>query len=279
MSTPQRAESRYNTLTYEVDDRVAIVTLNRPKRMNAFSLELCGEVKAAFAEADRDPAVRVVIITGAGGKAFSAGYDIKDGDEGMKEGLAAWSERLQADLAFTYAPWNCTKPVIAMIDGYCLAGALEFVQMCDMRYCTHESTFGVVETRFSAGIATLAMPWIMGPRCRELIYTGDTIDGAEAHRLGLVNRVMPRSKLRAETMKIARRMGQVALACLQHNKRALNGSYRIMGFDAALGYGNELAAMMDATVTPEYKAFEDIRRKDGLTAAIRWREQQFKQFE
>lgn len=279
MKTSQRPEPRYNTLTYEIDDRVAIITLNRPERMNAFSLELCGEVKAAFAEADRDPAVRVVIITGAGGKAFSAGYDIKDGDEGMKEGLAAWSERLQADLAFTYAPWHCSKPVIAMVDGYCLAGALEFVQMCDMRYCTPESKFGVVETRFSAGIATLAMPWIMGARCRELIYTGDTIDGAEAHRLGLVNRVMPRAKLRAETMKIARRMGQVALACLQHNKRALNGSYRIMGFDAALGYANELAAMMDATVTPEYKAFEDIRRKDGLTAAIRWREQQFKQFE
>lgn len=279
MKTPKRPAPRYRTLTYEIDDRVAIVTLNRPERMNALSLELCGEIKAAFAEADRDPGIRVVIITGAGGKAFSAGYDIKDGDEGMKEGLAAWSERLQADLAFTYAPWNCSKPVIAMIDGYCLAGALEFVQMCDMRYCTPESKFGVVETRFSAGIATLAMPWIMGQRCRELIFTGDVIDGAEAHRLGLVNRVMPRAKLRAETMKIARRMGQVALACLQHNKRALNGSYRIMGFDAALGYGNELAAMMDATVTPEYKAFEDIRRKDGLTAAIRWRDQQFKQFE
>jgi enoyl-CoA hydratase len=279
MKTPKRPAPRYRTLTYEIDDRVAIVTLNRPERMNALSLELCGEIKAAFAEADRDPGIRVVIITGAGGKAFSAGYDIKDGDEGMKEGLAAWSERLQADLAFTYAPWNCSKPVIAMIDGYCLAGALEFVQMCDMRYCTPESKFGVVETRFSAGIATLAMPWIMGQRCRELIFTGDVIDGAEAHRLGLVNRVMPHAKLRAETMKIARRMGQVALACLQHNKRALNGSYRIMGFDAALGYGNELAAMMDATVTPEYKAFEDIRRKDGLTAAIRWRDQQFKQFE
>lgn len=277
--TPRRSAARFGTLIYAIDDHVAIITLNRPERMNAFSLELCGEVKAALAEADRDPAVRVVVVTGAGGKAFSAGYDIKDGDEGMKEGLAAWSERLQADLAFTYAPWNCTKPVIAMIDGYCLAGALEFVQMCDMRYCTPESKFGVVETRFSAGIATLAMPWIVGARCRELVYTGDTIDGAEAHRLGLVNRVMPRATLRAETMKIARRMSQVALACLQHNKRAINGSYRIMGFDGALAYGNELAAMMDATVTPEYKAFEDIRRKDGLTAAIRWREQQFRQFE
>jgi enoyl-CoA hydratase/carnithine racemase len=270
---------RYNTILYETDDRVAIITLNRPNRMNALSLELCGEVKAAFAEADRDPAIRVVIVTGAGGRAFSAGYDIKDGDEGMKEGLAAWSERLQQDLAFTYAPWNCSKPVIAMIDGYCLAGALEFAQMCDMRYCSPESKFGVVETRFSAGIATLAMPWILGARCRELIYTGDTIDGAEAHRLGLVNRVMAKAQLRAETMKIARRMGQVALACLQHNKRAINGSYRIMGFDGALAYGNELAAMMDATVTPEYHAFEEIRRRDGLTAAIRWREEQFKRFE
>ncbi len=279
MTNGKRAVPGFKMLTYETDDRVAIITLNRPDRMNALSLELMAEIKTAIAEADRDPGIRVVVITGAGGKAFSAGYDIKDGDEGMKESLAEWSERLQGDLVFTYAPWNCTKPVIAMIDGYCLAGALEFVQMCDMRYCTPQSKFGVVETRFSAGIATLAMPWILGPRCRELIYTGDTIDGAEAHRLGLVDRIIPKEKLRAETLKIAKRMAQVALACLQHNKRAINGSYRIMGFDAALAYGNELAAMMDATITPEFKAFDDIRQKQGLTAAIRWRDQQFKQFE
>ena len=85
--------------------------------------------------------------------------------------------------------------MIAMIDGYCLAGALELAQMCDIRYCSDASKFGVVETRFSDGIATYIMPWILGNRCRELIYTGDTFDGERAFRLGLVDRVFPKTDL------------------------------------------------------------------------------------
>ena len=98
--------------------------------------------------------------------------------------MAAWRQRLQDGVEYTFSVWNCSKPVIAMIDGYCLAGGLEFVQMCDIRYASDTSHFGVVSTRFANGVATLAMPWIIGPHCRELIYSGDTIDASEALRLG-----------------------------------------------------------------------------------------------
>ena len=152
---------------------------------------------------------------------------------------------------FTFAPWNCSKPVIAMIDGFCLAGALEFAQMCDIRYCSQTSKFGVVETRFSNGIATYIMPWILGNRCRELIYTGDTFDAERAFRLGLVDRVFPKASLEAETMKIAKRMSRVALAALQWNKRAINNTFDTMGLRAALQYGVEACSLLDATGTPE----------------------------
>ena len=188
----------YETLLYKVDDRVAVITLNRPERMNALSQKLCAELPAALQTADQDADVRVVVITGAGGKAFAAGYDIKESAEAPKRSLTEWRDRLNRDLVFTFAPWNCTKPVIAMIDGFCLAGALEFAQMCDVRYCSHTSKFGVVETRFSNGIATYIMPWILGNRCRELIYTGDTFDAERAFRLGLVDRVFPKASLEAE---------------------------------------------------------------------------------
>ena len=192
----------YETLI--VDVRIeANRTLNRPERMNALSQKLCAELPEALRAADQDPDVRVVVITGAGGKAFSAGYDIKESAEAPRRSLAEWRDRLNRDLQFTFAPWNCTKPVIAMISGYCLAGALEFAQMCDIRYCSDDSRFGVVETRFSNGIATYIMPWILGNRCRELIYTGDTFDGERAFRLGLVDRVFPKALLERETMKIA----------------------------------------------------------------------------
>lgn len=271
------AEQRYNSIKYSTDDRVATITLNRPHRMNAMSLELCAEVKQAVQAADDDPDVRVVVVTGEGGKAFSAGYDLGE-SEGERD-VETLTNRLHEDLQYTYSLWDCSKPTIAMISGYCLAGALELVQMCDVRYASEDSQFGVVETRFSAGIATMAMPWIVGARCRELIYTGDTFDAEEALRIGLVNRVFPKADLERETMKIARRMSRVALAALQWNKRAINTTYEAMGFRAALRYGVEACTLMDSTKTPEWRAFEEIRATKGVSEAIKWRNDLFSPFE
>lgn len=275
--------SDYETITYAADDRVAVITFNRPDRMNAMSIKLCREVMAAIAIADADAEVRVVIITGAGGKAFSAGYDLNnDPDDPMilgETGVVEGRWRLNHDFQYTYAPWRCSKPVIAMISGYCLAGALELAQMCDMRYASDDSRFGVIETRFAAGVVTFAMPWVIGQRCRELIYTGDMIDADEALRLGLVSRVFPKAALGDEVMKIAKRMSRVALAALQWNKRAITNTYDAMGFRPAMQYGLEACIMLDATKTPEYLEFDKRRRSGGLGAAIAWRDALFAEFE
>lgn len=272
--------NKYDSLIYAVDDRVAKITFNRPERMNAFNLHLCAEIMAAIAEADADPEVRVVIVTGAGGKSFSAGYDIKEtASGGPRRGQPAWRERLKKDLRFCYSPWECSKPVIAVIDGYCLAGALEFAQMCDIRYCSDDSMFGVVETRFSNGILMLAMPWVIGQLSREKIFTGDTFGAEEAMRIGLVNRVFKKADLERETMRIAKRMSRVAMACLSWNKRAINQSYAAMGFNSALQYGFEACVMMDATETPEYKAFNKLRVEQGLGAALKHIKEGFAPFE
>jgi enoyl-CoA hydratase/carnithine racemase len=269
----------YEFLTVAIDERVAIVTLNRPDSYNALNEGLCHEIVAAMRAADEHPDVRVVLIAGAGGKAFSVGYDIKDADEAMKDDIGEWAERLHFDLDFTSSLTRCSKPVIAMIDGYCLAGGLELAQMADIRYCSDRSKFGVVETRFSAGISTLAMPFLIGARCRELIYTGDIVDAQEALRLGLVSRVFPTDTLHDEVLKIARRMSQVALACLQWNKRALNNAADCMGFRNALAYGVTACTIMDSIKTPEFMEFDRRRRQDGLKAALKWRDEQFARFE
>ena len=151
--------------------------------------------------------------------------------------------------------------------------------MCDMRIASQPSQFAVIETRFSNGIATYIMPWIIGARCRRLIYTGDMIDAAEALRLGLVDLVYPQATLRQETMKLARRMSRVALAALQWNKRAVNNTLETMGFRAAMQYGVEACTILDATNTPEYAQFDEIRRTKGLAEALRWRDAQFAPFE
>jgi enoyl-CoA hydratase/carnithine racemase len=269
----------YQQLLYAVDDRVARITLNRPERLNALSKLLVDEVMTALAEADADPEVRVVVIAGAGGRAFSAGYDIKESAEAPRRTLPEWRARMQKDIKFTYAPWDCSKPVICMIDGFCLAGALEFAQCCDLRYCSDDARFGAVEARFSNGIATMIMPWILGNRCRELIYTGDLFAADEAHRLGLVDRVFPKASLEAETIKVARRISRVSADCLKWNKRAINQTFEIMGLRSAIQYGSEACAIMDATGSPEAAQFDAIRREKGLGEALRWRDSVFAPYE
>jgi enoyl-CoA hydratase/carnithine racemase len=269
----------YENLLYAVDDRVATITLNRPERMNALSLKLIDEIMEAVRRADSDPEVRVIIVTGAGGKAFSSGYDIKESAQKPKRGLVEWRARMQHDIAFTYTVWDCTKPVIAVIDGFCLAGALEFAMCCDIRYCSDDAKFGAVEARFSNGIATMIMPWLIGQRCRALLYTGDIFDASEAYRLGLVDKVFPKANLAAETTKIARRMSRVSSTCLKWNKRAINQTFETMGLRSAIQYGSEASAIMDATGSPEADTFETIRRAEGLPAALKWRAAQFADYE
>jgi enoyl-CoA hydratase len=269
----------FEQLIYARDGRIGRITLNRPERLNALGHVLVEEIIAALALADQDPEIRVIVIAGAGGRAFSAGYDMKESAERPRRKAGEWRTRMQQDIRFTYAPWDCSKPVIAMINGYCLAGALEFAQCCDLRYCSDDAEFGVVETRFASGIATMIMPWILGHRSRELIFTGDRFGAADAHRLGLVDRVFPKTALEAETMKIARRIGQVAMDCLKWNKRAINQTFETMGLRAAIQYGAEAGALMNATGSPEADQFDAIRRSEGLAAALTWRERLFADYE
>jgi enoyl-CoA hydratase len=269
----------YQNLLYATVDRVAKITLNRPERHNALSLALMDEVMTAVAAADADPDVRVIIVTGAGGKAFSSGYDLKESEGKPKRTVAEWRARMQKDIRFTYAVWDCSKPVIASIDGFCLAGALEFAMCCDMRVCSDVSTFAALEARFSNGIGTMIMPWLIGHHCRPLIYTGDTIGADEAFRLGLVNKVCPKAELHSEVTKLAMRMSRVSVECLQWNKRAINHTFEIMGLRSAIQYGAEASALMDSIGSPESDQFDSLRREKGVAAALKWRSEQFAPYE
>ena len=271
---------QYEAITYVVDDRVAAITLNRPERMNAFGEQIRRELPDAVAQADRDPEVRVIVLSGAGGRAFSTGYDQKESAQSaQKKTVEEWRERMNSAYEFTRCVMDCSKPTIASIEGYCLAGAMELAQMCDIRYCSDDARFGAIEARFSHGLATMIMPWIVGNHCREMIYTGDMFDAKEALPIGLVTRVFPKADLARETTKIAKRMSRVALSCLQWNKRTLRETFEIMGQRAALRYGVEAAAIMDAQSSPEYDRFDEIRRTEGLGKANQWRDAQFKPFE
>jgi enoyl-CoA hydratase len=264
-------------VTYAVDGRVGIVTLNRPDKLNAISGDLKKALVERFHEADRDPATSVVVLR-AEGRSFCAGYDISPNPaRAARRGNAlAWHESLTDDVVLEMTPWEMKKPVIASVQGHCLGGGCELTMMCDLTVAADDALFGEPEIRFSNVGPALVMPFIIGfKRAREILYLGDPIDAQTALQYGMVNRVVPRAELAAATMKLARRMALMSPESLMATKLAINRGADAAGFRNAIRAGLDVLAPLYAARTEVGMKFDEIREKDGLGAALRWRAAQF----
>jgi enoyl-CoA hydratase len=264
-------------VTYTIDGNVGIVTLNRPDKLNAISLELKRALVERFHEADRDPATAVVVLR-AEGRSFSAGYDIGPSPaRAARRGNAlAWHDSLTDDVALEMTPWDMRKPVIASVQGHCLGGGCELVMMCDLTIAADDALFGEPEIRFSNVGPALILPFIIGfKRARELLYLGDPIDARTALQYGMVNRVVPRADLQAATMKFARRLALISPEALTATKLAINRGADAAGFRNAIRAGLDVLAPLYAARTDVGMKFDEIREKEGLVAALRWRAAQF----
>jgi enoyl-CoA hydratase len=264
-------------VTYTVDGRVGIVALNRPDKLNAISLELKKLLIERFHEADRDPTTSVVVLR-AEGRSFSAGYDISPNPAraARKGNALAWHESLSDDARLELTPWTMKKPVIASVQGHCLGGGCELVMVCDLTIAAEDALFGEPEIRFSNVGPVMVMPWIIGlKRARELLYLGDPIDAKTALAYGMVNRVVPRAELHSATMNVARRMALMSPEALAATKLAINRGAECSGFLAAMHAGVDVLAPLYAARTEVGTKFDEIREKEGLGAALRWRAAQF----
>jgi enoyl-CoA hydratase len=264
-------------VTYAADGSVGIVSLNRPDKLNAISAELKHTLVERLHEADHDPATAVVVLR-AEGRSFSAGYDIGPSPvRASRRGNAlAWHESLTDDVALEMTPWDMKKPVIASVQGHCLGGGCELVMMCDLTIAADDALFGEPEIRFSNVGPALIMPFIIGfKRARELLYFGDPIDAQTALQYGMVNRVVPRAQLAAATMKFARRLALISPEALAGTKLAINRGADAAGFRNAIRAGLDVLAPLYAARTDVGMKFDEIREKDGLVAALRWRAAQF----
>ena len=265
----------YTTIRYEVHDHILQLTFNRPEKLNAFNRELVRETIAAFELAEADDEVQLIIVTGAG-RAFSAGYDISGARGEQERSPYGWRLHQRENLTFSLQPWQVSKPVIAMINGYCLAGACEFALLCDLRVASEQATFGEPEIRFGAGAPILITPWIVGlTKAKELLYTGDTMDAHEALRLNMINKVVPHEKLEEETYKLARRILKIAPENVRLTKQAINKTYELMGLKQALEYNVEVVTIMENTETEVQRTFNQIKQEKGLRAALDWRDARF----
>ncbi len=261
---------------YEVREKVAHLRINRPRAMNAIHPGIMRELSGLIRSADDDDAVSVLVLSGTGDH-FGAGYDLKFDWGGRYGREPLGMRRMLTDcVEFEYTPWDCSKPVIAMVRGYCLAGSCELAMMCCITFASETARFGEPEIRFSTSPPAVIMPWIVGlKKSRELLYTGEIIDAEEASRIGMVNRVLPDDELEGHTLRYAHRVAAISPEALQTTKAAINRGAEIAGVRQAIAYGVEVGALLDATITEAYTKFQEIRAREGLGAAIRWRESQF----
>jgi len=266
---------------YETDEKVGLITLDRADKLNAINAAMKEEIIAAFARADKDPAVSVIVLR-AEGRSFSAGFDIGHSpDRGKDSGAAdpnTWDPILHRSFDFGMAPWSATKPVIASVQGHVLGGGNELVLMCDLTIAADDAKFGEPEVRFSHLGPLMVLPWFIGlKRARELLFFGDTIDAATALSFGMVNKVVPAAELKASTLKYAKRLALISPEALRWGKRIINRSAEIAGFKAALEAGVDSFVSLYATQTEVGREFGRIAKEQNLKAALEWRAAQFRE--
>jgi enoyl-CoA hydratase len=257
---------------------VAVLTLNRPQRLNAINKQMLSELQDALDRVEAAPDVRALVVKGAGGN-FSSGFDLKEQMEARPSGRDVWREILDRDFSAVTRFWSLKKPTVAAVNGYCLAGGCELALCCDVTIAGEDAIFGEPELKFGAGIVVMILPWLVGPkRAKEIILTGaDRITAQEALDWGLVNRVVARDAVEERAMAMARHIAAIDPSLVQNTKRAINRSFEIMGLTKALEEALDIDLAIEGEGSSDKRQFMEIARKDGLRAAIAWRDARFGQ--
>lgn len=257
--------STFETITLDRRGAVAVLTINRPDKLNALNKQVHREAVAALDELKHDNSVRVVVITGSGEKSFVAGADISEFQD--------QTPTTQRDLFHERTLFNSIdvfpKPVIAMVNGFCLGGGNELALACDIRICSENAKFSQPEINLGlipGGGGTQRLTRLIGEgRSMEIMLTGDMIDAQTAYNFGLVNHVYPAAELEAKTMELANKIADKAPIALQLAKEAVKFASR-SNLDEGLRREVDLFALCFAT--------ED--KQEGVSAFLEKRKPVFK---
>ena len=215
----------FETILYDKKDNVAWITFNRPDKLNAQNETLLSEVTAALEKANDDDEVHVIVITGAGDRAFSAGADISMFSKWDPINAIKWTKATRRPYEFIR---EVPKPVIAMVNGIALGGGTEIAMGCDIVIAAENAIFGQPEISLGlipGGGGTQMLPRLVGEKkAKELILTGDSITAGEAFRLGLVNKIVPGDKLKEAVDEVIGKLKSKSPAILKFAKLAVNKS-------------------------------------------------------
>lgn len=228
----------YETLEIEQLGSVCRIWLNRVQARNAQNTSLLDELDDAFRAAASDESIRVVVLA-ARGPHFSAGHDLKEAQSYRPWPTTEERWDYEARRYFDYCLniWNHPKPTIAQVQGACMAAGFMVANMCDLVVASDDAAFSdpVAHTLAAAATEVLIHPWVMGLRkAKEMLFTGAKLSAAEAHRIGMVNQVVPLQELDAATLKLAQRIAEAPPFAIRLLKKSLNRTLDMQGFRSAL---------------------------------------------
>ena len=269
----------FETLRYAVDGRIARITLNRPERLNAIVPAMPREIRLAVERANADDDVHVIVLEGAG-RAFCAGYDLKDFAEGHIDSPCTqsmpWDPMIdyRTMKGFTddfFSLWRSYKPTIAKVQGFAVAGGSDIALCCDLVVMADDAKIGYMPARVW-GCPTTAM-WVYrlgAEKAKRMLLTGDTIDGRTAKEWGLVIDAVPEAELEAAVMNLAQRMASVPKNQLMMQKLMINQAYDNMG----LANTQMIATLFDGITrhSPEGQWFKQYAEEKGFHEAVRLRD-------
>jgi enoyl-CoA hydratase/carnithine racemase len=280
--------SNYKTILYQKQRRGVVITLNRPHALNALNGDLWNELDRCLAEAETDPEIRAVVLTGAGGT-FSVGEDISGDDSatawpyGIPEGSSLVHEynRLRDSdrkdiLGRQIYRWEYPKPIIGAVSGWCLGAASWLALTCHVTIAADDAVFGQPQIRHGANTDFI---WVMLAGFKNALrysLTGDHIDAKEALRIGLVNQVIPKDKLLDECFAFVERIARIPPETVKINLAIATSGLEMMGLRKAWTLNAELAAMAQLSRREEFsKHLEEAKKRGGVKAFIEERDKPF----
>jgi enoyl-CoA hydratase len=274
----------FETLIYDVSDRVARITLNRPEQLNTIVPPMPDELQAAVERASLDPDVKVIVLRGKG-RAFCAGFDFGGGFHHWDEGITtdgawdagkdfAWATSAHGPVPKFMSMWRAPKPVIAQVHGWCVGGASDMALCADIVVASDDAQIGTPYSRMWGAYLTGMWIYRLGlTRAKEHALTGKSLSGAEAARIGLINAAVPFGELEAEVARRATELASIPSSQLAAMKLVVNQAYENMGLASTQLLGPILDGLMRNT--PDAKSFIERAAADGVHAAVTERDAPF----
>jgi enoyl-CoA hydratase len=272
----------FETIEYTSVDGTARIVLNRPERLNAITAQLTADLRSAVSRATDDAAVRVIVLSGAG-RAFCAGYDLDWGtkaEDATQRSLAGNWDPVRDYLGMSrnvrafMSLWECPKPVIAQVHGWCVGGGTDMALCSDLIYMAEDARIGYPPARVWGEPTTVMWVYRLGlEHAKRLMLTGESLTGVEAERLGLASRAVPADELAGAVDEMARKLATIPSNQLAMSKLLVNQAFENMGLRTTQVLGTVFDGI--ARHTPEGVAWRDLAMKEGFREAVRRRDAPF----